>query len=130
MQQRPPLNRRKSFWFGMLILIFLGWASWQSFQKPYWLHGLDTGTHTIGFARMNGTTYILQEWPGTSKGIVHEPIGSMYPPVFVRHWKDMGTRVRGIPDFAMAGLFVLVWAGGLAWLEKKGGTNSATTHRG
>ena len=82
----------------------------------------------MAFTRMNGTTYVLQGFVATSSGIVHEPVGSLDPLVFVRHWKDVGVNVRGIPDVATAGLFVIAWVSWLAWLEKKGGTHPRNAH--
>lgn len=127
---RAPLERRKSFWFGSLVLIFLAWAAWQSFARPYWLHGWDTGKNAFGFTRMNGSTYLLQGWPGTSKGWVNEALGSLYPSHFVQHWKSFGIRVWRLPDAATATLFVIAWIGWLAWLEKKGEAGSESRARG
>ncbi|WP_193212867.1 hypothetical protein [Luteolibacter marinus] len=115
----PPLQRWKSFWFGAIVLAFLGWASWQSFG-PRYLFGWDTGSHSAGFARMNGATYFMTGWHGTAPGLVSERLMEIPPPALVRHWRKEGIGVTRIPDLVTVLLFVLAWIGWLAWLERRG----------
>lgn len=115
----PPLQRRKSFWFGAFVLASIGWASWQSFG-PRYLYGWDTGTHTVGFARMNGATYFMTGWPDTPPGWVAERLMQIQPPALLQHWRKEGIGVTRIPDVASVVLFLVLWIGWLAWLERRG----------
>ncbi len=116
--QPPPLQRRKSFWFGALVLVFIGWASWQSFGA-YRVFGWDTGSHAVGFVRMNGSTYFVEGPLGTPPGLVFEELIHLPPPSMVHHWKREGIGVTRFSDVATVFLFVVIWVGWLAWLERR-----------
>ena len=121
----PPLQRRKSFWFGAFVLLFLGWASWHSFRKPHHLYGWNTGTHGHAVSRMEGATYLLRDIPAGRKGLIHETIGSLRPDNFTAHWRRMGIHVSRLPDAATATISIALWIAWLAWLERKGRNKEA-----
>jgi hypothetical protein len=119
---RPPLQRRKSFWFGAFVLLFLGWASWQSFRSmPYeMLHCHGSSRHLLSVTRMEGATYFLRGVTAVPAGISHETIGSLHPNNFTRHWRNIGIRVHRLPDLAVAAIYLTLWIAWLAWRERKG----------
>ena len=69
---------------------------------------------------MNGATYFMTGWPDTPPGLVAFRLMDLPPPQLVRHWKREGIGVFRMPDVATVFIFVAIWIGWLAWIERRG----------
>jgi hypothetical protein len=131
-----PIYRWKSFWLGILILGFLGWAwarsmSWESY--------LNWGTETNGaWVFTSGTGEVLLGWlghglePTFMLGLVHEQF-EVYPPGEAS-WFPRFAEVYSEPPFSrgikvahwfLMLVFLVTWLGWLFWRVRKHGRNTA-----
>ncbi|MEK7951600.1 hypothetical protein [Luteolibacter soli] len=110
---RRPMYRWKSFWLGILVLGFLGWANWQSHVTGV-VMGWD-GSPTLAFARASGDTYVIAKggfpWRGRwgQNTLDNATIGEL-----VRNWRDIYW-VGSVTDITVASGALAGWAAFLAW---------------
>lgn len=112
-----PLYRWKSFWFGLLTSVFMGWASWDSHNL--WSSCVyHTGKTDIAVARWRSRTFLAVEpFVTTADGPLFSRLnpsdfGQTTPDAFVRSsWGDAVV----LPDAAVFFPFLLAWAGWLGW---------------
>ncbi|MCW1925667.1 hypothetical protein OKA05_24125 [Luteolibacter arcticus] len=106
-----------SFWLGILSLAFIGWASWDSGRL------VSGGTwHEWTLMRRDHHT-ILTRWPGKhfeGLSVGRDPndyvltVGEM-----AARWRQAGGEVRVMPDLVMAIIVLIIWAGWLAWRQRR-----------
>lgn len=65
---RLTVRKSKRFFFGILILIFLGWA-WLDSQRNRTLLDVRIGTRTLLLERHTGTTRLVPGWPVSDPGV-------------------------------------------------------------
>lgn len=111
---RPrPIYRWKSFWLGLLTLVFMGWAWWDSFSNVT-IIGCSSGS----LALIDGTTYLNAhaQWRGLGNfGASREsPAGLMHSRLLTGDLK-----IGEVPDAAVFFPFLLAWTGWLAWRARK-----------
>jgi len=113
-----PLHRWKSFWFGILVLAFLGWA---------WVVSID---HMIGCAikvnsgwiflgQMDGVVAIVKDvsWiDGTGRWIEINDRGSPHRETSAFLWSNMRPYGLFFPHRLLMLCFLLPWAG-LLWVH-------------
>ena len=115
---RPrPLYRWKSFWFGLLVLAFMGWASWDSLRFYSRLR-VPTSTRTFAVGRINRATFFVREDRPHPK-IELERFKEPDPE---RRFRDMRSWSRipivsiwWVPDAAVFFPFLLAWVALLGW---------------
>jgi hypothetical protein len=122
-----PLYRWKSFWFGVLVIAFLGWA-WMRSTKvaDYVLVDWPAGEfaqihHTSGrmkvFHSLNPPLFAsaeLKTMRDTAEGgLPGLPLGFRYSPF------SEGSLVLAVTHWFLILLFLVPWSGWLAWRWRK-----------
>jgi len=111
-----PLYRWKSFWLGVLVLGFIGWAWWDSFQRELMAYHVGN-THEVQLVRTEGASFVASgdDFVGELPGF-----GVRYPAgIGMERWKGVwelyGVRHHRIPDALVFFSFLGLWGGWLAW---------------
>jgi hypothetical protein len=126
-----PLIKWKSFWLGILVLVFLGWAWVRSIQHDERVY-FGLGTQWWEIVRSHGTT-VAMCWSesGTGRGIHSVSFSSeqsvegvnldiRIPPAFKRVvGRELIPAVWGVADWFLILLFLVPWASFLAWRVRK-----------
>jgi hypothetical protein len=121
---RPrPLIRWKSFWLGILVLGFLGWARVRSMEREDHIAWGYSRGECISLEQAAGRLFLYRGYnPYSVLGLTyvpstflhgesaHKPVALMYSPV--------GWRVEAAHWFLML-LFLLPWLAFLAWRVRK-----------
>lgn len=109
-----PLYRWKSFWFGLLVSSFMGWA---------WLDSIRYVTTAINgpmtLVRNRATTYVMVDrfsWdPWTLVRVPDDPSTTPVGPEWERYRRDAGLPCVKVPDVAIFFPFLVGWIGWLGW---------------
>ena len=103
-----PLYRWKSFWLGVLVLVFLGWACWDSFrhESQVWVGCFGK---CVWLIRSGGATFYEFEWslPAFDIGATREPVAL--------NWGETSAMGPHIADAPLIGGLSLAWLAFLAW---------------
>ena len=140
-----PLSRSITFWSGVLVIGFIGWAWWQS----YFLHPFYNN-RGLGISNMGGGVSLARvtHYLGTGRGVLksspsyrHE---ALPPPLFIRgassgqkakhslrepftireSWTNAAGRQPGsirifIPHWLILLAFAVPWSGLLLWRSRR-----------
>lgn len=118
-----PFHRWKSFWFGILILAFLGWGWVTSMGKGNYV-AIQGKLEEVGRLDQSGG-YISVVWEGDTPifSLHPEPIAWMFgrehatwfPKAFKYDSPVDGWRSAAIAHWCLILIFLLVWGSSLAW---------------
>ena len=116
-----PIYRWKSFWLGLVVLVFMGWASWKSQRGDRLLKitgdqwGLQVGKYDGGTAFATG---LYSEFHGKWK-IGYETMRSGSALLHLEVLRDVarqyGVRFVTVPDQLLFFCFLGLWGGWLIW---------------
>lgn len=118
-----PLHRWKSFWFGILILVFLGWGWMTSMGKGNYI-AIDGKLEEIARLDQSGG-YIAVVWESDTPifSLPQEPVAwifgrdhaTWFPKAFKRDSPVDGWHSVAIAHWCLILLFLLTWSTWLAW---------------
>jgi len=117
------LYRWKSFWFGILILIFLGWG---------WASSMGTGDYiaingsfdeVLRIDQSGGRIAIIRVLPDPIFSLPEAPLSKMFgkedapwfPPAFERGRPVDGWASVAVAHWFLMLLFLVAWSGWLGW---------------
>ena len=117
-----PFYRWKSFWLGVVALVFMGWTSWKSVGSDYYL---TVGGGSRGYVQMvkleAGTGFLFD--PSAYSGISFEErrqdaSQDRFP--VEAYWEYLQRSVHGVrfvvvPDRLLFFCFLGLWGGGMIW---------------
>ncbi|WP_035606267.1 hypothetical protein [Haloferula sp. BvORR071] len=115
-----PIYRWKSFWFGLLVLVFMGWAAWDSYQ-----------TRTGAVLFIPGSAYEVHAADAKFFLVTSDAVSDGFSlewvepgPLDVEAWKGRlaalnGPKVSEITFGAALAPFFLAWIGRLGWRWRK-----------
>jgi hypothetical protein len=119
--QVRPLWRWKSFWLGVLVLVFLA-SSWAVSMAGYtavhwcavdwWVTGASggggVGLRYNGYSGGNSGGLVVEKWAVVS--------GNRFPQAIMVSWpRDEGDFYVGVAYWFLIAVFLLVWGGFLYW---------------
>lgn len=116
-----PLYKWKSFWLGILVLVFLGWAWARSMNFN---DRLDWGTGSRSYILEGRPGHmVFFWWPSSKKEFSRSSVeieGSLSFPAWLKIWAGRD----GVPGFTVAHWFVILaflipWSAFLAWRWKR-----------
>ncbi len=120
-----PLYRWKSFWLGLFVLVFLGWA-WRESYLNFPTISRDRSGNAIEVSRMRGVTYMVTGPSGALRILAGGwVVGSkkFFQPT---DWEDMwalghahGVRVFRVPDSLVFFSYLGLWGGWLVWRRRR-----------
>ena len=122
-----PFYRRKSFWLGLFVLVFLGWAWWQSFHHCVRLNiplggGKSVGKALAGF-RQDGETVFVKAHRDASQLLSFRTTprrgGSLGLKDYCATADQLGFRWILIPDSLVFFPALALWLGWLFWHWKR-----------
>jgi hypothetical protein len=111
-----PVIRWKSFWFGILVLGFLGWAWWDS-TRIETLLTVPPRAMKLGVYRMGGASYFVHGthvegyWRGVPRVSAAELEENLKSVEAVRP----GMRHVKVPDALVLVAWLALWGGWLVW---------------
>jgi hypothetical protein len=118
-----PIYKWKSFWLGILVLLFFGWAWWDGYRHDDQLI-ISTNQRVCWFFHEEGNTLIATfqhsarpEWKIYSQRKPRNP-GDLSPREILKFFEDSGISTPisiEIPDPAIIITFLLPWLTFLAW---------------
>jgi hypothetical protein len=120
-----PLHRWKSFWLGLLVLVFLGcgWVRSMGFRDDVGWE--STRGEVIGAAQAGGTVrmFLFAGFP-MNRGFYHETGVASFPTWFPRGtWRLFESSGRsaeiGIAHWFLILLFLVPWSGFLVWRVRR-----------
>ena len=107
-----PLYRWKSFWFGVLVIAFLGWAWVRSTNMPdklSWWSGRNQWT-----LLSSGGSFGIVRFDGRIGNIVFLRSAIVFPPAW-RYRRDEFGSLLVCSYWVASFAFLIPWSGGLAW---------------
>lgn len=127
-----PFYRWRSFWLGVLVIVFLGWAWMRSISRTEGWEYSTTVTRSGVLAQRSGTVVLAWNDPSAVGDPVqffsHEmaPEDSPLPPAFELDRWDMEpgrgeTILCTIAHWFLILLFLVPWCGWLAWRLRTSG---------
>ena len=110
-----PLYRWKSFWLGLFVLVFLGWAYVDSFRFHAMAYRYDGRQTVIIYRSFGGTRF--GEGPTRMLGFHPDKWGFSYAEcsVYPFYWGSRDVRSFEVPDAPVFSSFMGLWGGWLAW---------------
>ncbi|HEY1122473.1 MAG TPA: hypothetical protein VGE67_12765 [Haloferula sp.] len=116
-----PIYRWKSFWLGLLVLAFLSWAWWNSFQRAVSVTRFQSGNF-YQFMHVSGET-LLRHGPNANTTVGKSGkwgfgTGNMTDPGYVARVKVTHPTLA-IPDAAIVGLYTLCFATLILWRTRR-----------
>ncbi len=113
--------RWKSFWIGLFVLVFLGWAWSESYLKFPTISQARSGK-AIEFSRMRGVTYMVTGPSGSLRILAGGWVVGNKRFLQPTDWENLwalghahGVRVFRVPDSLIFFSYLGLWGGGLAW---------------
>ncbi len=118
-----PLYRWKSFWFGVLVIVFLGWAWVRSYSLQEGLAGELRPTQSVGVLQNLGSVrLIVRPTIGLRPGFFSDDVNGttrIFPAAFyweIYYFEGIGSITVGeVAHWFLILLFLLPWSGWLAW---------------
>jgi hypothetical protein len=120
-----PLHRWKSFWFGLLVLAFLGWAWARSYHQENRISFRASPVSTAWISS-NRAGVVLLGWESNPliPGGLHV---STYPNKLNANWSSGAVALKGgrgwqvirIAHWFLILLFIVPWAGFLFWRVRR-----------
>jgi hypothetical protein len=117
-----PLHRWKSFWLGVFVVVFIGWAWWDSWV---WETEALFFADGVGMLHARGEVWILWQWELADGWSFFSGERNFVRPGAWGLWeqweaaREFGFRISKIPHWHIILLFLLPWTTWLVWRSRR-----------
>jgi hypothetical protein len=112
-----PFYRWKSFWLGLFVLVFLGWAWWDSYRNEALLLR-ERRDDFLQCLRVDGATYFVSgrwSFPSPLERFAATHSKGLGIASWNQTWQVLGASPVRVPDSLVFFSFVGLWGGWLVW---------------
>ena len=113
-----PLIKWKSFWLGILVLGFLGWAWVRSMARYDGLFWYSVGGTITGASNSGGLLHLVIETPG-ARLPANPGINVVSRTLAARDWWPRAFQNTSVAHWFLMLLFLVPWISFLAWRVRK-----------